>query len=118
MEITISTPLFSTEDSQKIVASLEVFFPMKFRKTKSRIYGTSKSIEILSNLRKKIADARIKNTVMYLIEKNRKGNSSKFQLNKQTLIIGKIHFVEEEYPLGDVTVEFDDIQKVVEYLTK
>ncbi len=117
MKIKISTPFFPTEDAEKIVSALEKIFQSKFKKTKSKIYTESQDLEILSNLKKKIADARIKNTVMYLIEKNKINNSSKFQLNKQTLMIGKIHFVEEEYPLGSVTVEFDNIQKLADYLT-
>ncbi len=116
MKIKISTPIYPTENEEKIISSLEKIFPIKFKKKKKEIYGESKNIEILSDVKQKIQDARIKNTIFYLIEKNKTNNSSKLELNKQTLVIGKIHFVEEEYPLGNITIEFDDVEKVANYL--
>ena len=116
MKIKISTPLFPTEDSEKIKNSLDNIFNTEFKIKKKEIYCESNNIEILSNLKEKILSSRIKNTVAFLIEENKKENSSKFCLNKQTAIAGKIHFVEEEYPLGNITVEFDEAEKIEEFL--
>ncbi|MCD6575987.1 MAG: hypothetical protein J7K73_02400 [Nanoarchaeota archaeon] len=116
MKIKISTPVYPTEDEDKIVSALEKFFPIKFKKRKDTIIGEATDIEVLKELKQKIQDTRIKNTVLYLIEKNKDKNESRIELNKQTLVIGKIHFVEEDYALGNVTIEFDNVEKVAEYL--
>jgi len=117
MKIKIETPVFSTEDENKILNSLENFFNIKFRKKGNKLVGETQNIEVLSFLKQKIDDAKIKNTILYLIDKSKVGSNSKIKLNKQTFMIGKIHFIEEDYPLGDITIEFDDVEKVVKYLT-
>ena len=117
MKIKISTPLYPTEDGDKIISSLEKIFPVKFKKKKGEIYSEFTDINLLENLKRKVEDGRIKTTVLYLLEKNKSGNSSKLELNKQTLIVGKIHFVEEDYALGNVIIEFDDVNKAAEYLS-
>ena len=116
MKIKISTPIFPTEDEEKIISSLEKIFPIKFKKKKNEIVGETQDIDVLKEIKQKILDSRVLNTVLYLIESNKTNNHSKIMLNKQTLIVGKIHFVEEDYALGNVTIEFDDVQKVVDYL--
>lgn len=117
MKIKISTPLYSTENSEKIKDVLEEIFPIKFQIKKDKIIGNSKDIKVLSKIREKIQKERIKNTALFLIENNKKDNESKFELNKQTAMIGKVHFVEEEYALGNIVVEFDDSEKVEEYFS-
>jgi predicted RNA binding protein with dsRBD fold (UPF0201 family) len=118
MKIKIYTPIYPTEDEEKIISSLEKIFPtIKFKKVKNEIVGETQDVDVLKNVKQKILDARILNTVLYLIESNKGNNSSKLMLNKQTLIVGKIHFVEENYPLGNVTIEFDDVDKIISYLS-
>ena len=116
MKIKISTPIYPTEDEAKIVSSLEKIFPIKFKKKKNGIVGETQDVDVLKELKQKILDSRVLNTVLYLIESNKTNNNSKIMLNKQTLMVGKIHFVEEDYALGNVTIEFDDPQKIVDYL--
>lgn len=115
--IKISTPLFLTEDEEKIKKSLESMFGISFKKKGKKIVGETKKINVLVKIKQKVDESRIKNTVLCLIEKNKIGNSSKLELNKQTFMLGKIHFVEEDYPLGNITIEFDDVENVVDYLT-
>lgn len=117
MKIKIYTKIFPTEDVEKIKKSLENIFKVKFKKTKNKIYFKTNKLNVLENIRNKILESRIKNTVLYLIEKNKTNNSSKIELNKQAIVIGKINFVEEKYPLGNVVIEFDDVEKISKYLT-
>ena len=117
MKIKISTPIFPTEDSEKIKNSLENIFGISFKIKKDVISSESKNPEVLSTMKEKIQNARIKNTVLFLIEQNKTENTSKLKLNKQSAMAGKIHFVEEDYPLGNITIEFDDSTEIENYIS-
>ncbi len=116
MKIKISTPLHPTEDTEKIINSLKEIFEINFKKKENEVVGESENIKTLVNIKEKIQASKIKNTVHFLITQNKNKNKSKFMLNKQTAIAGKIHFVEEEYPLGNIIVEFDESEKIEEFL--
>lgn len=117
MNIKISTPVYQTESEKKILDALKQVFCIDFKRKKDELCAETTNLEVLAIVKQKIADARIKNTVMYLLEKNREGSDSKLELNKQTLMKGKIHFVEEKYPLGNVTIHFDDVEKAAAYFS-
>jgi predicted RNA binding protein with dsRBD fold (UPF0201 family) len=110
--ITISTPVFATENPEKILKVLEAKFPgCKFQKSKNQISGTCQNISCLSEIKRKVEDGRIANTVRYLVLEH-----NKIELNKQALIKGRINFVEENYPLGNVVIEFENEKEILNYL--
>ena len=120
MKITISTPLNPTENSGKILNALEKFFPMfQFKTSKAKISGQSDQFSSLKLLQDKIVRKHIKGTVKYLLLEYRFPGGSKLMLNKQALVAGKINFVEEKYPLGNVeiSIETDNLESAVDYLT-
>ena len=117
MKITIKTPFFPTESKEKIINALEKIFQIDFKINNREVYAETEKIESLALIKQKIADARIKNTVLYLLEKNRDGKNSTLELNKQTFLKGKIHFFEEKYPLGNVTIQFDDVSTIAMYFS-
>lgn len=118
MEIKISTLLNPTENSKKLIFALEKFFPeIKFKTTKKSISGSSDKINSLDLLREKILQKQIKSTVRYLLLEYKTVTGTKLGLNKQALIRGRINFVEEKYPLGNVNIEIkDDVEHTVNYL--
>jgi predicted RNA binding protein with dsRBD fold (UPF0201 family) len=120
MKVTISTPLFATENKEKILKSLTEFFPeIKFKSAKKEIKGENEKLSCLHNLRECIIQKQVKNTVRYLILQYQIPGGAKLMLNKQSFVARKIHFVEEEYQLGNinVVVETEDIEKLLDYLT-
>ena len=117
MNIKIYTPVFSTESEEKLISALKKVFQIEFKRKKDMLVAETKNKDALAVVKQKIADARIKNTVMYLLEKNRDGKNTRLELNKQTLMKGKVHFVEEKYPLGNVVIELDNIEEASMYFS-
>lgn len=116
--ITIYTQINPTENEEKIIKKLKEAFPgCDFKIFGNKIECKTENIAVLEKLKQKIDEKKVKNTVSYLIAKNQTGNSSKIELNKQTLMIGKFYFVEENYPLGNVVIETDNAKELNDYLT-
>ena len=120
MKITVTTPVNPTEDGDKIKTALEKVFPkIKFKKTKKEISGSSDSTENLDYIKEKVVAKQIKSTVRYLLLEYSNDKGTRFMLNKQTLMKGKINFVEDEYPLGNIiiNIETDNLEGLVDYVT-
>lgn len=120
MKLTVATQVHATEDGDKIKSALETVFPkIKFKKTKSQISGESDSAENLDYIKEKVIAKQIKSTVRYILLQYKTETGTKFMLNKQTFMLGKINFVEENYPLGNIIVdiETDNLEGLVDYMT-
>ena len=120
MKITVTTPVNATEDGNKIKTALEKVFPkIKFKMTKKEISGSSDDTENLDYMKEKILAKQIKSTVRYLILEYSTDKGTRIMLNKQTMMLGKINFVEEQYPLGNIIVdiETDNLEGLVDYMT-
>lgn len=119
MKITVTTQLNATENAEKIKTALEKVFPkISFKVSKTSISGSSDDIVNLSYIKEKVIEKRIKNTARYLILQYRTDAGARIMLNKQTLLFGKINFVEEQYPMGNVVVdiETDNIEGLADYI--
>jgi len=119
MKITVTTQLNATENAEKIKTALETVFPkMVFKVSKTSISGSSDDVVNLHYIKEKVIEKRIKNTARYLILQYRTDAGARIMLNKQTLLFGKINFVEEEYPMGNVVVdiETDNIEGLADYI--
>lgn len=88
-----------------------------FSISKDKIECTTNDQNVLRILKEKIDEKRIRHTIHYLIVKNQTSSGTKIELNKQTLVLGKINFVEENYPLGNVVIETDTPQELLTYFT-
>jgi predicted RNA binding protein with dsRBD fold (UPF0201 family) len=118
MKLSISTPLNPTENKKKIIEKMHEAFPgCKFSVTKDKISCETEDASVLEKLKQKIEEKRIIHTVQYLILKNQMQNRTKIELNKQTLMLGKFHFVEEDYPLGNIIIETDSSAELLKFLT-
>jgi len=119
MKITVTTQLNATENAEKIKTALEKVFPkISFKVSKTSISGSSEDVINLNYIKEKVIEKRIKNTARYLILQYRTDVGARIMLNKQTLLFGKINFVEEEYPMGNVVVdiETDNIEGLADYI--
>lgn len=120
MKILISTPVYPTEDPKKISDALsKIFEKVSFKTSKTEISGESEDKGCLGYLKEKILAKRIKNTVRYLLLEYKDAEGVGFMLNKQTALQGKLNFVEEEYPLGNINVKIKtkNMEEIVDYIT-
>ena len=118
MKITITTPLYPTEDAEKVLSGMQKIFPnAKFKTLKSKITTQTSKFEVLNEIKHTVEFKRIGNTMRYLIAKNANNNNAFFELNKQTAVIGKIHFIEEKQILGSVKIEYEGkVEELSQYL--
>ena len=120
MKITVTTLLHATEDTEKIKKAVEKVFPgMQFKISRKEIKGESSDSFALSYVREKIISKQIKSTARYLFLEYKTDKGTRFMLNKQTLMIGKVNFVEEEYVLGNVIadIETDNFEGFIDFMT-
>jgi predicted RNA binding protein with dsRBD fold (UPF0201 family) len=112
MKLVIKTPINPTENEQRVIKAMSDAFPgCAFESRDGELICRTENMAVLSVLKQKIEEKRIKNTVQYLVL-----NNQKLELNKQTLMLGKFHFVEEPYPLGNVTIEPEPAQELLRHL--
>lgn len=118
MELKIYTSINPTENKKKITEKMQETFPgCKFNVTEKKIECNTSDTNVLGKIIQKIEEKRIKHTIQYLIVKNQTQSGTKVELNKQTLMLGKINFVEENYPLGNVIIESDRPTEFLKVLT-
>ena len=112
MKIKISAQIAPTENSEKILQAIQKKFPNAVFKTlKSQIFCETTNKEVLSEIKRIVEEKRIANTVRYLVLEHHK-----IEINKQALMVGRINFVEETYPLGNVIIEAENEKELLDYL--
>ena len=118
MELKIYTSINPTENKKKIIEKMQEAFPScNFEISEKKVECKTSDISVLDKIRQKIEEKRIKHTIQYLIIKNQTQTGTKVELNKQTLMLGKVNFVEENYPLGNVVIESDKPTEFLKALT-
>lgn len=106
METTISTKVFPTEDPEKIVSGLSSIFPsIDFKENKNQIIGWADLTKDLRPFKEELQKRSLVELLIRILEKNETTDKTFFMLNKQTAILGKVHFTEEEHVLGNVKIE-------------
>lgn len=114
MKITVSCQLKPTESREKVKLSLLNLFPeLKIEVKEKEICGETESIEYFKELLKK---QKIRDSARAILFKSRTDKAIKFELNKQVAYVGKINFVEEAHPLGNisVTIEDENIESIID----
>jgi predicted RNA binding protein with dsRBD fold (UPF0201 family) len=114
--VSISCPVFPSEDPEKVrQAVLNIFPDAVLDISEDRISSVSAGMEHFGD---RIRKQRILDTARSVLMKGRRGERSCFYLNKQAAFAGKISFVEEKAVLGTikVTVEAEDITSFIEML--
>ncbi|MEI6796068.1 MAG: RNA-binding domain-containing protein [Methanomassiliicoccales archaeon] len=106
--VTVTTPLYPTEDRGKVLSALRAIFPEgSVEADASTIRITSDSLDNYSELVRK---QRILDTARAALRRFMAGGKTSFRLNKQAATAGSISFEEGRQPLGAITVsvEADD----------
>lgn len=112
--IEISCPVYPSEDPEKVrTAILKVFPDAQLETTDENITGTTESIERFS---KQIRKQKILDTTRSVMIRGKRGDRTRFFLNKQVAFVGKISFCEEKTILGTIKVLVidDDIDALID----
>ena len=100
--IEISCPIYPSEDPEKVkTAVLKVFPDASIEETDDGIKGTSGSLDRFS---KQIRKQKILDTTRSILIHGKRGDRTRFFLNKQVAFVGKISFCEERTILGTIKV--------------
>ena len=104
--IEISCPIYPSEDPEKVrEAILKVFPDADLEMSEDDITGTTGSIERFS---KQIRKQKILDTTRSVLIHGKRGDRTRFFLNKQVAFVGKISFCEEKTILGTIKVVITD----------
>ncbi len=104
--IEISCPIYPSEDPEKVrEAILKVFPDADLEMSEDSITGTAGSIERFS---KQIRKQKILDTTRSVLIHGKRGDRTRFFLNKQVAFVGKISFCEEKTILGTIKVVISD----------
>ncbi len=111
-QITITAECNPTEDVDKVRKSILNIFPDSEIRRDGGLIALSSKTERLKEL---VWEQKIIDTARMVLKRGRSGNATSFQLNKQVAYTGKVSFIEEPSPLGNlrVTIEDQDIEALI-----
>lgn len=103
VEVTIQTPLHTTEDPEKVVQAVRQIFPeAEVHIENGHIIATSTSLDTLI---RKAREERVLDAARGALWRGRQDdNTTRFEVNKQAAYVGRINFNEVTHPLGDLQV--------------
>jgi predicted RNA binding protein with dsRBD fold (UPF0201 family) len=115
-KISISCPVFPSEDPERVRQAVLNIFPDAVFDTEGDIItsGSAGTEHFGSRIRMQ----RILDTARSVMIKGMRGNRTSFRLNKQAAYAGKISFIEGKAVLGtiDVSIEAEDLEAFIELL--
>ena len=112
--IEISCPIYPSEDPEKVrTAVLKVFPDAVLEESEEGIRGTSSNLDRFS---KQIRKQKILDTTRSVLIHGKRGDRTRFFLNKQVAFVGKISFCEERTILGTIkaVITDDDIDGLID----
>lgn len=112
--IEISCPIYPSEDPEKVrTAVLKVFPDAVLEESDEGIRGTSSNLDRFS---KQIRKQKILDTTRSVLIHGKRGDRTRFFLNKQVAFVGKISFCEERTILGTIkaVITDDDIDGLID----
>ena len=105
MFVTISTPVFPSEDPEKVEKAVRNIFPdAELELADGTMEGTA-DLTHFSNL---IRKQKILDVTRAVMTKGHRGRKTIFNINKQVAFVGKISFTEEKTTLGTIRVVLED----------
>lgn len=113
-EIVISTPLFPTEDPEKVKEAILKLFPdAEVELFNDNLIGRAKSLERFAEI---LRDCKIRDAARSRILHGNRGGETVFWLNKQVAAVGKVNFTEKTVALGAIEVRImdEDVGSVVD----
>lgn len=109
-DIELNAPVYPSEDPEKIISAMKRIFPdAELENTGDEIQGVAHSMEKFS---KQIRKEKILDTTRSMMIRGKRGNVTRFFLNKQVATVGKVSFTEEKTILGSIRVVITDEELV------
>lgn len=118
VEIEIHTEVHPTEDQRKVVQAVKNFFPdAQIQTDNGHLTARAQNLSTFRNLLRK---QKILDTARTEFRENTRHNTIQIYLNKQTAVVSKINFTEEDVVLSPIKVEFRvygiDMDRFIDYL--
>jgi len=111
--VTISCPVNPSEDPDKVAAAITNIFPdAELETTDEGFVGTAK----IDHFSKLIRKQKILDATRGVMIKNRRGDKTWVNLNKQVATVGKVSFADKNPVLGaiEVCIQDDDIEGLID----
>ena len=111
--VTIECMVNPSEDPEKVEAAILLIFPdAELEQEDSGFRGVAS----LDHFSKQIRKQKILDATRGVMLKNRRGNKTWVNLNKQVVTVGKISFADKNPVLGaiEVCIEDDDIEGLID----
>ena len=111
--VTIECPVNPSEDEEKVSAAIFKIFPdAELERTEKGFRGTA----TIDHFSKQIRRQKILDATRGVMLKNRRGEKTWVNLNKQVATVGKISFADKNPVLGaiEVCIEDDDIEGLID----
>lgn len=107
LRVTVEAPVRPSEDAEKVKkAMLNIFPDLRFEQAEDRLIGRTDNAGLFASHLKR---QRIRDAARGMMMRGRRGqNRTVFLVNKQAAYVGKVSFSENESPLGDIVVTFED----------
>jgi len=104
IEVEIETDVHPTEDEEKVIQAVKNLFPnVDVKIEDGKLYAITYD---LSKFRELLRRQRILDTVRSELLKKRRGNEATVYLNKQTAVVSRVNFADEDAILSPLRVTF------------
>lgn len=118
LKITAAASCFPTEDSEKVrQAVLNLLPDAQLEDGERSVTGRSDNGDALRDM---IHDQHIRDTARSVMLRGVQGSATRFVLNKQAALMGKVSFLDGPVALGgiEVTIEADDVRGAIDHLAE
>lgn len=117
MMAAVSSPVNPTELIENVEIAIKNIFPDALLQLKKKGGNKLVGMASLQRLQELIRKQKIRDTVRMELFKSRTGNRIEFVLNKQVAYIGKLNFGEDSLGGIHVSIETEDVEKLIDWLT-
>lgn len=118
LKITAAASCFPTEDREKVrQAVLNLLPDAQLEDGERSVTGRSDNGDALRDM---IHDQHIRDTARSVMLRGVQGSTTRFVLNKQAALMGKVSFLDGPVALGgiEVTIEADDVRGAIDHLAE
>lgn len=119
MRLRVEAEVKPTESREKVEAAIKKLFPtLKPGSVGNSLVGESTDVRTLDRLHQRLRQQAILDSVRATMLRGRRGNLTRFMLNKQVAFMGRVSLTDGESPLGPiiVTLEAPDLERLIDYL--
>jgi predicted RNA binding protein with dsRBD fold (UPF0201 family) len=119
LRLRVEAEVRPTEAREKVEAAVKRIFPtLELKQVGDSVVGESVDVGSLSRLHQLLRQQKILDSARSVMFAGKRGESTRFMLNKQVAFVGRVSFTDGESPLGPivVTLEAPDIDRLIDYL--